>query len=1636
MTQPGTSAESGMSVLPGRTAVSNRLLAAVNAWRSGKGDVVFLAGEPGMGKSALLSWVESLRDAKTIVLRVDCRPPIGTFNVSAIAPLQPFGLAIEQLYLQTEEKARKRLVLNVGMSVLSAIPVVGDFIYAFKAVSQDLNEYKKETAALQQKKKAAVQDCVDTLREIGQRTPFILLVDDGHWSDSQSVEVVRQLLGIGEDIPVLIIWTFTPSIAQRVNVPLATLLRTASSVERTISIESLPEEETLALVRKLIPNASASAATLKRLHERSDGIPGILTEYVKYLEHAGFVQADGAIADDGVDDLAVKGSTHPATDIVLRDISEDDAVVLSLCAAEGREFTAFMVSELLNVDVITAIRTLRRLQLATGLFQSVGMRTRYGVKTTTYEFTQSFAFTYFLHRPEYEERKAVHQRIAEILSREYANATLSEVRNQLAVFIAAHSVEAEDSATADRMLAVTATAAEEMGAPEVARWIREKYGTSEPDVLTEVASADGASDASADGDKSVAATPSDVVAEAAENLLAGDASGALRLVLARLNAAGVLSIHERVMLTCMAARANMEMDRSEDAEVLLRQLDALALSPADRCTILNVRAVGSMHNGNPTEARTHLREAATLSTSLPIASRILTLGNIVTALRAAQDPDTNRYERTLRKLVDASGWSRVRTDLQLSLALLFSLATALGSGAVCSAAVAQDSVRTNVHERHMERAHPTPSKTANAPLLPFVLQPQFPSSFLNVNMIAPETDQLPTQNESSIAINPTDPLNLIGAAVDYRASSATWVYYTTNGGKAWSNTNLGYARPGWASSNDPSVAFDKDGRGYLCYGGFGRDTSKRGENGVFVSITSNGGRTWGPTHIPVIIHLGKQTADSSFEDKYYVHVDTASASPYKGHVYIPWKRVINRDSSTQIVIAKSTDRGLTWSTPKNVSDRFSRTSEDTTFGQSFPLARTGPDGSVHLVWNSGTERSVRYARSTDGGATWTPPRIIHTYASFGTKSKIGNQVNSRVKGSVRAEAYPTLSIDNTNGPRRGWLYLCWAAGKVPDIFFSRSTDNGATWSPQILVHSVSTNDQFWPWISVDPTSGDVAVMYFDSRDDDANILVNTYVSLTTDGGATWTDRRVGDGVNDLRNNPFDGRTFAGDYSGCDFYNGKVYPSWVDMRNTTQTNMADNDVYTSIVDTRAPSAPSSFEASVIAEQPTRIQLAWSAVTVGTFGKALDTATSRYVLRREGTVIATLPLTTLSYTDMGLTAHNLYHYALTVTTTTDTSNARLDSAFAGGSKAPGVVTLHSVTSERYADSLTATLNLTPPTRRADGVTPLVNLSKIRFYAEEKQIDVDMLATDTGRVITLTANVNSRGWFHFTAHAVDSDGNVSEASDTLLAFIGEPAGAGGVGGDEGRETFDTLPRYLVRRGNWGLATTFGQPTAPSYTDSPLGPYAKAARDTVILYPYEPPQPLLEGYVIRVSWFAAAFVAELDTAFLDIANGALGNVELKDLQWKNAAWWNSTQHVRWTDTTKGDDAWRYGFFETDTPFFLRLRFRSNVSNESDGFYIDNLEAYAALTGVDDTDPAANRPLATAPYPNPASSHVAFGLLRDGIVGRVRVADITGADMDVQWQQHGRTIVADVRTLPAGLYTVTMVSGSRTSTSLVRVVR
>ncbi len=649
----------------GRDGELQRLNTTLQAWRNGTGSVLLLAAEAGMGKTSILNWLHNQCGPSTI--RVDCRPPIGSFNVASIQPLQPFGYAIEQMYAQGEEAAKRRLAVNIGIALVSSIPIVGDVLYAVKDIRRDLREYKRETAGTQARKMAAVDDCVATLIDVAERQPLALLIDDGHWADSQSVEVVRKLLTAASNVPLLLVWAYNPGIVTRQRLPLESIIADVARRDALVTLSRLPSTAMAGVVKSVDAGVNATTQQLDILYDRSGGNPGIVAEYVRFLRCSNMIADDGTIDAAAFGDVAPRLSDHPATDAILQSVTDDDAGILSLAAAEGREFTAWMMAELLKTDVLTAIRTIRRLQRTLGFITSLGMRTRYGVRTTVYEFTNDVAYTFFIHFPEFEERRNIHQRIADILSQQQRNTSLEDVRHQIAPFIAAHSHEAEDVARADEMLEDAAATATRMGAFDIADVIRARMSAR---AMSDVSAASDTSDTSDLSDMSGARSASGLtdlrfVRAIADALVAGQAHEA-RLRATEALARPSLTTSERVTLLCLLSRACVEQGALADASAALDDADRLgSLPPSDRVHVLNQRAIVAIRHGNSADARTALMQAASIAMEQPPPSRLLTMANIVAILRDSADPQAERFVRQLRRITKANGWNDLRSDLAL-----------------------------------------------------------------------------------------------------------------------------------------------------------------------------------------------------------------------------------------------------------------------------------------------------------------------------------------------------------------------------------------------------------------------------------------------------------------------------------------------------------------------------------------------------------------------------------------------------------------------------------------------------------------------------------------------------------------------------------------------------------------------------------------------------------------------------------------------------------------------------------------------------------------------------------------------------------------------------------------------------------
>jgi BNR/Asp-box repeat len=376
-------------------------------------------------------------------------------------------------------------------------------------------------------------------------------------------------------------------------------------------------------------------------------------------------------------------------------------------------------------------------------------------------------------------------------------------------------------------------------------------------------------------------------------------------------------------------------------------------------------------------------------------------------------------------------------------------------------------------------------------------------------------------NEPSVAINPKNPDQVV-LAFQSPAKAA----YSDDAGEHW-QLATGAAPTNYNVSGDVSITYDVLGHAILCYIAFDKLGTPQywahnaTRNGIFVRRSLDGGKTWEsnaasvdeqPTH-----------PDMPFEDKPFIVADNNPYSPFAGNLYVGWTEFSL--SKSIILFSRSTDGGITWSAPYEISTHEGVPRDDNGAVEGFS-AVAGPDGTLYTIWDDGG--SIVMATSRDGGLTFsTSEKIIDTPASY-----------FKVEAVERSDGFPQIGMD----PRTERLYVVWTDyrnGDV-DVFCSTSRDRGRTWSIPVRVNNDAVHDgadQFFQWLAVDPMSGAAYVVFYDRRNDPENRNAIIVLARSTDGGQTfanyaWTEA------------PFDpGDQFIGDYTGIAAFNDRVYGAW-------------------------------------------------------------------------------------------------------------------------------------------------------------------------------------------------------------------------------------------------------------------------------------------------------------------------------------------------------------------------------------------------------------------------------------------------------------------------------------------------------------
>lgn len=441
-------------------------------------------------------------------------------------------------------------------------------------------------------------------------------------------------------------------------------------------------------------------------------------------------------------------------------------------------------------------------------------------------------------------------------------------------------------------------------------------------------------------------------------------------------------------------------------------------------------------------------------------------------------------------------------------------------------------------------------KTLYATTLLLVLPALVLGQYQNVRVSSPTANQ---PEEVSIAINPANPLNLAAGA------NLRYGYRSTDGGLTWIESQLSST---YGVYGDPCLTFDALGNLYYGHlsnpasGGYWIDR-------IVVQKSTNGGSSW---NTGAGIGYNPPTRN---QDKEWLIADMTN-SPYRNNVYVSWTEFDSYGSSspndsTRILFSRSTDQGVTWSTPVRVSDKGGNcVDSDSTVEGAVPAV--GPNGEVYLSWSG--PLGIMFDKSTDGGVTFGTDRFVTTQPG-------GWDFN--VAGIYRANGLPITVCDISNSPYRGTIYINWSDQRNgltnTDVFLIKSTDGGTTWSNVKKVNDdLTATQQFFTWMTIDQTTGILYFVFYDRRNY-TGTQTDVYVARSADGGETFQNFKV----SQTSFSPQAG-IFFGDYTGIAAYNRKVYPIWMRMDGSTLSvwTAIINDTASTSVASSLPAKPAEFQ----------------------------------------------------------------------------------------------------------------------------------------------------------------------------------------------------------------------------------------------------------------------------------------------------------------------------------------------------------------------------------------------------------------------------------------------------------------------------
>jgi len=326
------------SSIIGRDSEMSRFENALDNLERGQGALFFIAGERHSGKTRLAQEIKLMAQFRGIsTFSSRCNP---RFSYT----LQP----VVELIQQTIQQMQQRFPGPVSR-------------YSESQESDEINPLN-QVSGLEKERNEAIDSAVDLFRNFAKEVPLLLIIDDAHRADPETITFLLRMAENVKDFHLLVLVFschnhYAEEYAASFGLPaFQGMLMENTPFINSMTLERLPAEQTSELVQSILDSRSISPALINFISFQTEGLPGLIVHVINHLvEHDYLVQDEKGnwkSLDISYRSIPLPDQIRPDLSVLLAGLSASELVVLTYISLSRQAIDGTILAEIIGVEPI------------------------------------------------------------------------------------------------------------------------------------------------------------------------------------------------------------------------------------------------------------------------------------------------------------------------------------------------------------------------------------------------------------------------------------------------------------------------------------------------------------------------------------------------------------------------------------------------------------------------------------------------------------------------------------------------------------------------------------------------------------------------------------------------------------------------------------------------------------------------------------------------------------------------------------------------------------------------------------------------------------------------------------------------------------------------------------------------------------------------------------------------------------------------------------------------------------------------------------------------------------------------------------------------------------------------------------